>query len=200
MLGSALLAISLTWPAVAQDVPNYLAHQVPTAPNPAPLSTQRPEADYLANGYDVVLRTHVAGRFEGCRAGNDLAFEDGSRFRCGATFFHVETYPPVLLLRKLSDGTHILLIGGHPVAGRLNEIRGVKLTHAIPLGNKVYGVPKDELTERRTIGPVDATNGEIAVIPQSRSFWYGSTRELSTWPSSMPPAETSLNPTFRDEG
>jgi hypothetical protein len=191
--------VSLSFlPAAAQTLPDYLVHRVPTAPDPGPLAFDKTLADYIIEGYAVVLKTRLSGRFTGCRRLKEIEFDDHSRFRCNQDITRAEETPEVKLLRNGDDGSYVLFIGKHTYVGSLLAKRGVKLNQYLHLGDRLVGIPRRIPDERRAMGYVDPTNGKIPVVGINRSIYAGSVPELSTWPSNLPPNHTSLNPAFRD--
>jgi hypothetical protein len=186
--------------AMAQTIPDYLVHRVPTARDPGPLAATKTISDYILEGYTIVLRTEIDGRFEGCRKDQDILFEDRSRFECSEDVLREEISPPVRMLVSIDSGKHVLFIGTHAYVGRLLRKKGVKLSHIIHIGDAIVGIPIKDPDERRSIGPVDVPNGKIPPIPDNRSYYAGTTRELSAGPPNPPPASVTLNPVEREAG
>ena len=198
-IGVAITAALLIASAArAQNYPEYLNRIVPTAPTAGPLSAQRQIDRYIEDGYVIVLRTRLAGRFLGCQQRDELLFEDRTRFRCDVAAFHPQDFPRVVLLRSMKDHTYALFIGRYAMVGRILAMRGNPLPHPIPLGERLVGAPNVLLTERRSIGPVDDLSGKLSTIWGDSEL--GSTVELSTLVTNPPPAHVSLNPELRDLG
>ena len=199
-LCGVLAAIVPPLAATAQTLPDYFVHRVPTARDPGSLAASKSIADYILEGYAIALRTRVDGRFEGCRKDQEVLFEDHTRFECNEDVLREEISPSVVMLVDIASGRNVLFIGKHAYVGRLLRKKGVKLSHAIHLGEAIVGIPIKDPDERRSIGPVDVPNGKIPPIPSSRSAYAGTILELSAIPSNPPPASVSLNPVDRESG
>lgn len=188
---AALLSSSSSW---AQVVPDHFENRVPTAPTPGPLAGHKTAADYMLEGWAVVLRTRVAGRFDGCQKFDEVVFEDHSVFECLQDFVRAELSSEVRILRKIETGAQVIFIGDHAFVGRLIIKRGVRLKRTIHMGEELLGVPTRNAEQRRSIGPVDVTNGMIPPIPTNRSLDSGVIRETSGDPPNPPPFTQTLDP------
>jgi hypothetical protein len=193
-------AFALSLPATAQTIPDYLVHRVPTKPDPQPPQSTKTLADYILEGYSIVIRTRIAGPFQGCRQDLELIFEDRTRFECTEEVFREEMSPPVRYLENPITGGHVMFIGKHAYVGRLLRKKGRRLTRVLHAGEILIGIPTKAPDERRSIGPVDEPNGKIPPLGASRSLYAGSIMELSALPSNAPPAAVSLNPSDRNSG
>ena len=194
VLCGALAVQALAGTALAQVIPDYLEHRVPTAPSQRPLAEHKTIADYMLEGWAVVLRTRVAGRFDGCQKFDEVVFEDHSVFECLQVFSRAELTPEVRILRKIETGAQVIFIGDHPYVGRLIIKKGVRLKRTIHMGEELLGVPSRNAEQRRSIGPVDLTNGMIPPIPPNRSLDAGAIRENSGDPPNPPPFSQTLDP------
>jgi hypothetical protein len=184
--------------ASAQTIPDYLSKRVPTARDNDPLSTDKTVTDYIREGYAVQWRTRLVGPFRGCRTQDELLFEDRSLFVCYENLAAEDISPPVVFLRSVATGAYIAFIGRHSYIGLLRFKQGMRLNHHIRFGDPLLGVPNQVPEDRRTIGPVDVTNGKIAPIPRNRSAYQAPTQEVSSFPSNPPLKHSTLNPNFSD--
>jgi hypothetical protein len=196
---SIALCVALSATAASgQTIPDYLSKRVPTARDAGPLSTDKTVEDYLKDGYAIQWRTRLVGRFTGCRTQDEIRFEDRSLFVCYENIEREEISPPVVFLRNVETGAYAIFIGRHNYVGLLRFKKGVKLDHHIRFGDPLLGIPTRVPEDRRTIGPVDVSNGKIAPIPRNRSAYQAPTQEVSAFPSNPPPMHTTLNPNFSD--
>ena len=193
---TALLALPLA--GQAQTRPDYLVRRVPTVPNNQPLSMDMRIADYIRDGWVVVMRTALAGRFTGCVMNQEYLFEDQSRFKCSEKIEREEYAPRVAMMRKADENAYVLFIGDHSYVGRLIWKKGLKLHHYIHLGDRLIGIPHTIPDQRRSIGEVNANNGKLTPLGENRSLFAKSVPELSTLPADPPKPWVSLNPAARD--
>lgn len=191
---SAVAAQAFAGSALAQVIPDYLENRVPTAPSQRPLAEHKTVADYLLEGWVIILRTRVAGRFDGCQKFDDVVFQDHSVFECLQVSTRAELTPEVRILRKIETGEQVIVIGDHPYVGRLIIKKGVLLKRAIHMGDELLGVPTRNAEHRRSIGPVDVTNGMIPPIPTNQPLASGVIRENSADAPNPPPYTQTLDP------
>jgi hypothetical protein len=79
--------------------------------------------DYLAAGFQSILKTSVPGLFNGCTRGTPYAFADGTRFICSQTQRGFAIRPKVQLLVSADRTLNVLLIGDRAYAGGVQAFR-----------------------------------------------------------------------------
>ena len=150
--------------------------------------------DLLADGYQILRTTSVAGQFLGCEKDHEIVMLDATTVFCGNTRRTHLDNPRVVIFRNGEDNTHVLLIGDHTYGGSLLQLGSRKLTSSISL-TAIDEAPPLPASQARTDNRIGAIQ-PIDSIESLRREDHLDLRDAQRFPL---PAPTTATATATDQ-